>query len=244
MKLQFSFGLHEAVPAEATAAWGARWIFPDDMLPDRQSFPGMDTPEGQQLRTWLNGGALHKARTHARKLADQCGISHDSDKTVTLFEDETGKIVGNPRASYGYLYVAGWIKTARERLLRADYLVTKSEPPAVDAPGFLGLIDQDCGSKSVTNDAENVIRDLTAGYPVDEYVILYQDSLGNWDRIVTKRGAFACFASCYRARTFDQAKAQFKGYWTCGMCKHHSPPRFRKRCESCGAVRGMGGVRG
>jgi hypothetical protein len=30
--------------------------------------------------------------------------------TVTLFEDEDGIIVGNPQGSYGYLYVAAWLK--------------------------------------------------------------------------------------------------------------------------------------
>ena len=28
--------------------------------------------------------------------------------------------------------------------------------------------------------------------------------------------------------------------WKCGMCGHNSPNRFRKKCQNCGALKGMG----
>ena len=31
-----------------------------------------------------------------------------------------------------------------------------------------------------------------------------------------------------------------RGWWHCGMCGHFNPTRFRKRCQKCGAERGMG----
>lgn len=42
-------------------------------------------------------------------MADKCQIGQDGGQTVTLFEDNIGRIVGNPQRSYGYLYVAAWL---------------------------------------------------------------------------------------------------------------------------------------
>ena len=106
----FSFGLSAAVPTGKEAAWGARWIYPNDMVWDRQDFPGIETPEGQKLKGWLNGGAITKAKKRAAELDDRCDISRNSAETVTLYEDETGIIKANPNSSYGYLYVAAWVK--------------------------------------------------------------------------------------------------------------------------------------
>jgi hypothetical protein len=106
-----AYGLNEEVPTTANAAWGARWIFPDDMLSDRQDFAGMDTPDGQKLKNWLNGngkkaGALHKSKIAARK----SDLMRSESRVVVLFEDETGIIKGNPRSSHGYLYVCAYLK--------------------------------------------------------------------------------------------------------------------------------------
>lgn len=108
--LRFEFGLSRVLPAGLTAAWGARWIFPNDMLPDRQSFPGIETETGQRLRTWLNAGALCKARAAAATMAKKYRLTTASSEEVTLYEDSTGIIMGSPNASYGYLYVAAWLK--------------------------------------------------------------------------------------------------------------------------------------
>jgi hypothetical protein len=47
--------------------------------------------------------------------------------------------------------------------------------------------DQCKGGMSVTNDVENVLAFIAAGIeaPLYEYVILYRDSVGQWDRILT-----------------------------------------------------------
>lgn len=115
MAVALSFGLGREVPA-GTPAWGARWIFPDDQLADRQSTAG--NPDGvTALLAWLNGGANRKARAAARKMVEKPAKgqyrwrSNDSDTRV-LFEDATGIVVGNPNKSYGYLYVAAWLKAA------------------------------------------------------------------------------------------------------------------------------------
>lgn len=55
------------------------------------------------------------------------------------------------------------------------------------------LEDADAG-RSITNDAERVIRDLVErGIDVDRCVIVYRDTTGIWDQMVTYRGEFRAF---------------------------------------------------
>jgi hypothetical protein len=109
--MNLQFGLNSALPKCLTAAWGARLIFPDDLVWDRQSFPGRDTLLGEKLHHWLNAeGALRTALKSARRMSAHFQLSPDDHKQVTLFEDEIGIIVANPQSSFGYLYVAAWIK--------------------------------------------------------------------------------------------------------------------------------------
>jgi hypothetical protein len=105
-----SFGLNEEIPAYATVYWGARWIFPNDMVHDRQDFIGFGTADGRRLQQWLDGqkGAIGKAMAAVAK----SGLRSDENRVVTLFEDETGIVKGNPKRSHGYLYVCGFLKEA------------------------------------------------------------------------------------------------------------------------------------
>ena len=67
------------------------------------------------------------------------------------------------------------------------------------------IVDCDDG-KSVTNDADAVIRDLRErGIDVDRVVIVYRDTMGMWDQLQTKRGAFAGFRSL--GGTSDRSEA-------------------------------------
>lgn len=102
-----AFGLNKEVPATVTTAWGARWIFPNDQLYDRQDFVNPKSPAGQKLMDWLDGGAIKKAMATAAKLPK---TFQRDDLTVTLFEDTTAIIKGNPQASHGYLYVCAYLK--------------------------------------------------------------------------------------------------------------------------------------
>jgi hypothetical protein len=108
----FSFGLSRAVPEKAAAAWGARWIFPDDIVWDRTSWHNGKSEAGDRLMKWLgsDGGAMMRARESARKMAASGVLTRLGQETVVLHEDEIGKIVGNPQRSHGYLYVAAWLK--------------------------------------------------------------------------------------------------------------------------------------
>jgi hypothetical protein len=104
------FGLNGAAPASAKAVWGARWIYPDDQLWDRQDCVGGGVNDRRALIAWLNLVAGRRARERARKLANGYAIAMHSDRTVTLYEDARGLVVGNPLASERYLYVAAWLK--------------------------------------------------------------------------------------------------------------------------------------
>lgn len=103
---KLAWGLTKAIPAGTQVYWGARWIFPDDMLHDRQDFMGIDTEDGIKLRHWLSHGALAKAKKAAR----ECNLGACENRTITLYEDSEGIVKGDPCGSYGYLYVCAYLK--------------------------------------------------------------------------------------------------------------------------------------
>lgn len=105
--VKLAFGCVKALPEGTTTAWGARLIWPNDLVHDRQDLQG---PEADKLKGWLNGGALREALEAAASGARRGWVKPSEDHTVTLHEDEDGIVVGNPQASHGYLYVAAWLK--------------------------------------------------------------------------------------------------------------------------------------
>jgi hypothetical protein len=60
----------------------------------------------------------------------------------------------------------------------------------------IAVIDHD-GGRSVTNDVENVIDDLTRqGFDLSRYRVIYRDTRGIWDQLLIDRtGHFAGFGS-------------------------------------------------
>jgi hypothetical protein len=104
-----SFGLRTA-PADRPV-WGARLIWPGDLVHDRQSTIGEDV-ELQAMIAWLNAGPLREALRCARLRVDRDGnpLGPTEDREVTLYEDERGIVRANPQGSRGYLYVAAWLK--------------------------------------------------------------------------------------------------------------------------------------
>lgn len=77
--------------------------------------------------------------------------------------------------------------------------------------GYLGIIDNDLGGRSVTNDAENVIADLVkAGIDLSKTRVLYRDSCGAWDGLATEGGRFVGFVP-FGAPTFELALALWDG---------------------------------
>lgn len=110
-KLTLPFGCTRGLPETVRVAWGARMIFPDDLLASRQGCAGGDDggPERTALLDWLSKTAGGEARLKARELAAGYELSPASQEVVTLYEDEVGKVVGSPQGSHGYLYIAAWL---------------------------------------------------------------------------------------------------------------------------------------
>jgi hypothetical protein len=66
----------------------------------------------------------------------------------------------------------------------------------VRCAALIRIIDLDePGSMSVTNNAENVLRDIASdGWDLDQHVIIYRDTAGEWDALLTSEGCFAGFS--------------------------------------------------
>jgi len=103
------FGLRQ-IPDDVVTCWGARLIWPNSLVWDRQDIVGPE-PDRHELTTWLNGGALNAALNEAYRMAGSSReLEQHDDRVVTLYEDDKGVVKANPQGSHGYLYVAGWLK--------------------------------------------------------------------------------------------------------------------------------------
>lgn len=72
--------------------------------------------------------------------------------------------------------------------------------------GVVWIVDLDEDGASVTNDAERVVVDLVQfGVSPDAQPIIYRDSMGQWDRILTRGGRFHGFQSLGGARSLQEA---------------------------------------
>lgn len=100
-KQTLKFGYNAGLPDGVTSAWGARLIYPNDLLWDRQDAFGNDKVA---LQEWLNSGPLKSALEDVRSK-----VGRDENRQVVLYEDERGRIVANPNGSYGYLYVCAYL---------------------------------------------------------------------------------------------------------------------------------------
>jgi hypothetical protein len=118
-KLSIAFG-RRTFPEDVQAVWGARLIFPNDLVWDRQDLDSHDDDAKQSLIAWLNGpntgdGAIKKMRAILADTNKRYEISPDlgsgrGDDEAVIYEDDEGKIIGSPQSSGGYLYVCGWLK--------------------------------------------------------------------------------------------------------------------------------------
>ena len=76
--------------------------------------------------------------------------------------------------------------------------------------GYIFITDLNQGGKSVTNDIENVLDDITKemNTTMDNYIIFYQDTDYNVDGVKTKNGKFDSFI-LIGATNFWEAKCKF-----------------------------------
>ncbi len=108
---QLRFGLNP--PDGVETAWGARWIIDPhgsvDEVWDRTDAVGPDDRR-RELLDYLHARVGHAPHQHASRLLERGELSWSQDAPVTLYDDEAVTVVGNPRRSFGYLYVGAWFK--------------------------------------------------------------------------------------------------------------------------------------
>lgn len=112
--MNLAFGYSHGIPEGIKTAWGARLIAPNDLLWDRQDLIAENDGEKKALVAWLNGetrgqGAIKEALDWLKRYYGR-EIRGDEPFQHILYEDDQGIVVGNTNASYGYVYVAGWLK--------------------------------------------------------------------------------------------------------------------------------------
>lgn len=108
-KLSLAFGLRER-PDDLRAVWGARLIWPNDLVHDRQDLAARDDEAKEELIHWLNNGAIKNMRDVLLKDAAALWLfDPKSEHVEVIYSDEKGIIKGSPQGSGGYIYVAGWL---------------------------------------------------------------------------------------------------------------------------------------
>lgn len=117
-KLEIAYG-RRTFPEDVRAVWGARLIWPSDLVHDRQDLAAHTDDAKVELMDWLNGtgsgdGAIGKMMAVLRDTNQRYEVGiHPRmkfEEEAVIHEDEKGKIVGSDQASGGYLYVCGWLK--------------------------------------------------------------------------------------------------------------------------------------
>lgn len=108
-----AWGLADAVPDDAIAAWGARAIAGrgDTMsiVWDRQGAVG-NKPDRKRLLFELNGVALGLAHEQYTEQRLHGRLQNSKSGRVTLVTGSNGfALVADTHASYGYVYLAAWM---------------------------------------------------------------------------------------------------------------------------------------
>jgi hypothetical protein len=114
----FTWGYAPAIEAaqmdSCPAIWGARVIAIEDpgfgIVPGRVSWYTEDMDARRALVAALNKGILDACRERFAELKRDHWDIHRVAKEYVLYEDEAIKVVGNTNASFGYLYLAAFIK--------------------------------------------------------------------------------------------------------------------------------------
>jgi hypothetical protein len=136
-KLEIAYG-RRTFPNSVVAVWGARLIWPNDLVPDRQDLAAREDGDKAELIRWLNGpsngdGALSKALGKLRADGpESMGLSYTGDHEAVIYEDTLGRIIGSAQGSHGYLYVCGWM--FKHDLDMSDSLPQVESTPVDDDP--------------------------------------------------------------------------------------------------------------
>jgi hypothetical protein len=79
----------------------------------------------------------------------------------------------------------------------------------------LVIMDLDLGGRSVTNDIENVVAEIEQRQHINakEYLVVYRDSMGNWDGWDHARKQFvALFTRTWQSAATEYIKIQIAGH--------------------------------
>lgn len=111
---ELAWGYHVLDP-DTPAAWGARMITQAgalDLVWDRQSTVWRDREAMDELIELLNGtgGVIDNIRSTYKTLHQRGVVRGDEANEVLLTRLHRVKAVGNTNASFGYFYVAAWLK--------------------------------------------------------------------------------------------------------------------------------------
>lgn len=83
----------------------------------------------------------------------------------------------------------------------------------LDGDDVVVLIDQDRG-RSITNDAEMVVREIAEVLDLTARRIVYRDTMGKWDGIAVEGGRFAHFVMLQLDSREDAVyQARNRGRW-------------------------------
>jgi hypothetical protein len=113
-KKDLEWGLIYAIPEDAPAGYGARAIQHYDkldFLPDRMGAFAKDDATQKVWAAVIGRPEVDETiRANYAKLYNEGKLQHDKGGVEVLFEDEAVKVVADTRGSYGYVYLAGWLK--------------------------------------------------------------------------------------------------------------------------------------
>ena len=111
---ELAWGYHVLDP-DTPAAWGARFITQGsylDLVWDRQSTVWRDSEAMDELIELLNGpsGVIANIRGTYKTLQQRGDVRGDEANEFLVADGRRVKAVGNTNASFGYFYVAAWLK--------------------------------------------------------------------------------------------------------------------------------------
>jgi hypothetical protein len=107
-------------PEGLPAVWGARLIWPNDLVHNRQDLVSTDDDAKEALIHWLNTKGIREMQMVLGNIDTRFekGIHRDMkfEEEVVIVDDGIGKIIGSAQASGGNFYVAGWLVAHEEAL--------------------------------------------------------------------------------------------------------------------------------
>ena len=109
---ELAWGYHVLDP-DTPAAWGARFITQGsylDLVWDRQSTVWRDEDALNELVKLLNDGVLDTIRGAYKSKYERGDVRGDEAEEFLLADGRRVMAVGNTNASFGYFYVAAWLK--------------------------------------------------------------------------------------------------------------------------------------